>query len=70
MYVTAKDGEWSLANDSGGILLQVRQGGATDEYCVNKAALAYMRTTKREVAPEATVEDAGSIRIIGGPDGR
>lgn len=68
LYVTAKDGDWSLANRPDGILLQIRQDGAMDEYHVNKAALAYLHTTKREVPPEVTTDGAGSIRIIGGTD--
>lgn len=40
------------------------EDGVTEEILVHRAELAYMRTIRREIQPEVTVQDAGSTRIV------
>ncbi len=38
--------------------------GVSEDVLVTRAELAFMRTIRREIQPEVTVQDAGSTRIV------
>lgn len=66
VLITAEDGRWSLNQPSGRIVFQYRASdGVTDELNINGGTLAYVRTTKREVQPVSTIEDSGTLRLVG-----
>lgn len=66
LYASAEEGRDTIAADEARIRLELHpEPGVTEELIVQRSELAYMRTTKREIAPSVTVEDAGSIRLVG-----
>lgn len=65
-YFSAQDGRDKIAIDDARMRLELHPDPQTiDEIIIQRAELAYMRTTKRTVAPEATIEDAGRLRLVG-----
>ena len=64
-YFTAQDGRDRIAADDARVRLEIHHDEATvEEIIVTRSALAYMRTTKRTVTVEPTLEDQIDAAII------
>ena len=68
---TLKDGRDTAVEGEAVITLFILdEPGRYEEVTIDRSEVAYMSRTRREVQPETHTEDGGSIRLIGGVNGR
>jgi hypothetical protein len=65
LCVSVQEGRDLVAADAERIRVVIRDGDGVDETIISRPLLNYFRTTKRVVKPEATIEEAGSVKLVG-----
>jgi hypothetical protein len=65
LCVSVQEGRDLVAADAERVRVVVREGDDMEEIIISRPMLNYFRSVKRVEKPEATTDEAGSIKLVG-----